>query len=178
MTTRGCRCIISPHGRQATARANSALWANLPSVGPFAVVNPEGQGRTLEHESWGDRGQIADLASMPRFVTAALPWLRLDRDRIYAFGESMGGQEVLLLAADYPRLLAGAAAFDAPTDLAKRYPRLSFAAHWHSVAPLDASRGGWHADAGPSSLCGPKPAQFRAPTCVLGSAARAVVEPR
>jgi len=33
----------------------------------------------------------------------------------------MGGQEVLLLAARHPRLLAGAAAFDAPTDLADRY---------------------------------------------------------
>src|SRR5438067_4910578 len=33
----------------------------------------------------------------------------------------MGGQEVLLLAARRPRLLAGAAAFDAPTNLAVRY---------------------------------------------------------
>jgi pimeloyl-ACP methyl ester carboxylesterase len=33
----------------------------------------------------------------------------------------MGGQEVLQLAARHPHLLAGAAAFDAPTNLALRY---------------------------------------------------------
>jgi hypothetical protein len=33
----------------------------------------------------------------------------------------MGGQETLLLLAQYPRLLAGAAALDAPTNLAARY---------------------------------------------------------
>jgi poly(3-hydroxybutyrate) depolymerase len=113
--------IISPHGRQASARANSALWGDLPALGPFAVVNPEGQGRVLERESWGDPGQISDLARMPRVVRSALPWLRLERHRVYGFGGSMGGQEVLLLAARYPHLLAGAAAFDAPTDLARRY---------------------------------------------------------
>ena len=33
----------------------------------------------------------------------------------------MGGQETLLLAARFPHLLAGAASFDAPTDMAARY---------------------------------------------------------
>src|SRR5581483_1555405 len=41
--------------------------------------------------------------------------------RIYAFGGSMGGQETLLLLARYPHLLAGAAAFDPATDMARRY---------------------------------------------------------
>ncbi len=45
----------------------------------------------------------------------------IDRARIYAVGGSMGGQETLLLVARHPHLLAGAAAFDAPTDLALRY---------------------------------------------------------
>src|SRR5204862_8349684 len=49
------------------------------------------------------------------------PGVRLDLHRIYAVGASMGGQEALLLVARHPQLLAGAAAFDAPTDMALRY---------------------------------------------------------
>jgi pimeloyl-ACP methyl ester carboxylesterase len=49
---------------------------------------------------------------MPKLVRGQLPWLRILRHRIYAFGGSMGGQETLLLVARHPRLLAGAAAFD------------------------------------------------------------------
>jgi murein DD-endopeptidase MepM/ murein hydrolase activator NlpD len=113
--------IISPHGRGAIPAANSALWGSLPALGRFAVVNPEGQGRRLTLFSWGDPGQIADLARMPKFVRIALPWLRIARGRVYAFGGSMGGQEALLVAARYPHLLAGAAAFDAPVDVARRY---------------------------------------------------------
>ncbi len=108
--------VISPHGRGASPRANSALWGNLPAEGRFAVVNPQG-----EPYSWGDPGQIADLARLPRILVRALPWLRIDRARVYAIGASMGGQEALLLLARHPDLLAGVAAFDAPTDLALRY---------------------------------------------------------
>lgn len=113
--------VISPHGRGVPARENVRLWGNLPAQGRFAVVNPEGQGRRLALYSWGDPGQIRDLARMPEILRQRLAWLRIDQRRIYAFGGSMGGQEVLLLGARFPRLLAGAAAFDAPTDLAARY---------------------------------------------------------
>jgi pimeloyl-ACP methyl ester carboxylesterase len=37
------------------------------------------------------------------------------------FGGSMGGQETLLLVARRPSWLAGAAAFDSPTDMPRRY---------------------------------------------------------
>jgi hypothetical protein len=113
--------IISPHGRGVGARPNSRLWGNLPALGRFAVVNPEGQGRRLTLYSWGDPGEIADLARMPDIVEQRLPWLKVDRTRVYAFGGSMGGQETLLLVARFPRVLAGAAAFDAPTNLAARF---------------------------------------------------------
>lgn len=113
--------VISPHGRGIRARTNARLWSNLPALGSFAVVNPQGQGRQLTLLSWGYTGQIADLARMPSIVTRTLPWLRIDRSRIYAFGTSMGGQETLLLLARYPRLLAGAAAFDSVTDMTRRY---------------------------------------------------------
>jgi pimeloyl-ACP methyl ester carboxylesterase len=113
--------IISPHGRGVDARANARVWGDLPGRESFAVVNPEGQGRRLELYSWGDPGQIADLARMPDLVEDALPWVHVDRRRIYAVGGSMGGQETLLLLARYPHLLAGAISFDAPTNFALRY---------------------------------------------------------
>ena len=113
--------VISPHGRGVGAAANVRRFGNLPSRGGFAVVSPEGQGRRLRRSSWGYRGQIADLARMPRTVRRALPWVEIDRSRIYAVGASMGGQETLLLLARHPSLLAGAATFDAVVDMARRY---------------------------------------------------------
>ncbi len=113
--------IVSPHGRGVSARENVNRWGNLPALGSFAVVNPEGQGRRFERFSWGYPGQIEDLARMPRIVDSAIPWLRVDLRRVYAFGTSMGGQETLLLLARHPSLLAGAAAFDPVTNMASRY---------------------------------------------------------
>jgi len=118
--------VISPHGRGITAGANLRLWGDLPALGRFALVSPEGQGRRLMLDSWGYSGQIDDLARMPAIVKKALPWIRIDRRRIYAFGGSMGGQETLLLLARHPRLLAGAAAFDSVTDLALQYRNIRF----------------------------------------------------
>jgi dipeptidyl aminopeptidase/acylaminoacyl peptidase len=113
--------VISPHGRGVSAEMNIRRWGHLPAVGDFAVINPEGQGRALTLFSWGDPGEIRDLARMPEIAERTLPWLRVDRHRIYAFGGSMGGQETLLLVAHFPHLLAGAAAFDAPTNMTARY---------------------------------------------------------
>ena len=115
--------VISPHGRGTSGRANAKLWGDLPAIGAFAVVNPDGEGAALGAYSWGAAGQIEDLARMPEIVHRALPWLRIDRRRIYAFGGSMGGQETLLLLAKHPQLLAGAAAFDSVVDLAHQYRR-------------------------------------------------------
>jgi pimeloyl-ACP methyl ester carboxylesterase len=113
--------VISPHGRGGTAQANAKLWGGLPAFGPFAVVNPEGQGRRLTAYSWGWRGQIDDLARMPAILEKALPWFHVDRARVYAIGSSMGGQETLLLAALHPKLLTAAAPLDSATDMAARY---------------------------------------------------------
>lgn len=113
--------IISPHGRGQNGRANSHLWGNLPGRGSFVVVNPDARGRRVAGHSWGYAGQIADLARMPEILRKTLPWLRIDRRKIYAFGGSMGGQETLLLLARHPKLLAGAAAFSSVTDLSLQY---------------------------------------------------------
>ena len=104
-----------------TARASCRLWGKLPTVGGFAVVCPEGEGRRLGLYSWGAPGQIDDLARMPAFVRRTLRWIRVEAHRVYAVGGSMGGQEALLLAARYPQLLSGVIAFDAVTNLAAQY---------------------------------------------------------
>jgi pimeloyl-ACP methyl ester carboxylesterase len=111
--------VISPHGRGVGAAANADLWGDLPGEGQFAVINPAGEGRRTHFYSWGDPGEIGDLARMPAIAEAH--GVNVDPSRIYAFGGSMGGQETLLLVARYPHLLAGAAAFDPATDLARRY---------------------------------------------------------
>jgi poly(3-hydroxybutyrate) depolymerase len=129
--------VISPHGRGVGARTNIHRWGDLPARGGFAVINPEGQGRKLALFSWGDPGEIRDLARMPQIAEQDVPWLHVDRRRVYAFGGSMGGQETLLLLARFPRLLAGAAAFDAPTNMAARYrafDRLPFGAGLQRLA--------------------------------------------
>lgn len=113
--------VISPHGRGVRGRTNARMWGDLPGRGDFAVICPGGMGRRLPLHSWGWRGQIDDLARMPAIVRAARPWLRIDTQRVYAVGGSMGGQETLLLVGRRPRLLAGAVAFDSVTDFFRRY---------------------------------------------------------
>ena len=111
--------VISPHGRGVSAAVNARFWGDLPGEGEFAVVNPGGEGRRLHQYSWGDPGEIDDLARMPAIVQRL--GVRVDRHRVYAIGGSMVGQETLLLVAQHPALLAGAVAFDPATDMARRY---------------------------------------------------------
>ncbi len=113
--------VISPHGSGVQPSENARRWGNLPALGSFAVVNPEGQGARLALYSWGSPGEIQDLARMPAILHETLPWLHVDRRKIYAVGGSMGGQESLLLLAKHPHLLAGVVSFDAPTNMATRY---------------------------------------------------------
>jgi pimeloyl-ACP methyl ester carboxylesterase len=75
----------------------------------------------LPLHSWGYRRQIDDLARMEQIAKATLPWLRTRPHSVYVVGGSMGGQETLLLVAQHPQLLAGAAAFDSACDMPRRY---------------------------------------------------------
>jgi poly(3-hydroxybutyrate) depolymerase len=117
--------VISPHGRGVRGITNARMWRDLPALGDFAVVCPGGMGRRLPLHSWGWRGQIDDLARMPSIVRNARPWLRIDPQRVFAVGGSMGGQETLLLLGQHPRLLAGAVAFDSVTDFTLRYQQFA-----------------------------------------------------
>ena len=116
--------VVSPHGRNANGLSNTRYFGDLPAVGRFAVISPDGMGRRLGLKSYAYKGQIDDLARMPELAADALPWLRLDLERVYALGSSMGGQETLMLVARHPELLAGAAAMDSVTDLTRRYSQL------------------------------------------------------
>jgi dipeptidyl aminopeptidase/acylaminoacyl peptidase len=113
--------VVSPHGRGVKPIANARLWGDLPALGRFAVLCPQGQGRRLVLYSWGWRGQIRDLARAREIAVETLPWLRIDRRRFFAVGGSMGGQETLLLVARYGKRLAGAVAFDSVSDFGRRY---------------------------------------------------------
>jgi pimeloyl-ACP methyl ester carboxylesterase len=129
--------VISPHGRGLTGLANLRFWGDLPARGRFAVISPDGHGRVLPLHSWGWEGQIRDLANMQYVAKATLPWFRVRPHAVYAVGGSMGGQETLLLVARHRHLLAGAASFDAPADLARRYrdfPRIPGGRHLQALA--------------------------------------------
>ena len=133
--------LISPHGRGQTGRANAKLWGSLPTTGGFAVINPDGEGRRIPLYSWGYRGDVDDLAKMPSILERTLPWVHIRRDKVYAFGGSMGGQETLLLLARHPTLLAGAAAFDPVADFAYQYEQF----HLIKCQPWDNCRGARYA---------------------------------
>jgi pimeloyl-ACP methyl ester carboxylesterase len=113
--------IVAPHGRNTSPESTAKRWRDLPTRGGFAVVLPAGQGRVLQLDSWGYPGQIADLARMPALVERAVAGFRYLRRRVYAVGESMGGQEVLLLLARHPKMFAGVIAFDPAVDMVSRY---------------------------------------------------------
>jgi pimeloyl-ACP methyl ester carboxylesterase len=113
--------IICPHGRNTSPESTAKRWRDLPTRGGFAVVLPAGQGRVIQLDSWGYPGQIADLARMPALTERAVRYFHYLRKRVYAIGESMGGQEVLLLLARHPHMLAGVVAFDPAVDMVSRY---------------------------------------------------------
>jgi poly(3-hydroxybutyrate) depolymerase len=114
-------CVIAAHGRDMPPEVVAQRWGELPTDLGFAVVCADSAGIREAYNSWAAPGQVRDLLRMPALVERALPWVIIDRRRIFAVGVSMGAQEVLCLAARYPDRLAGAAAFDGVTDLAARY---------------------------------------------------------
>jgi pimeloyl-ACP methyl ester carboxylesterase len=152
--------VISPHGREGDALHTCAAWGDLPGYARVAVVCPQGHGARLARDSWGAPGQIRDLARMPSIVAHALPGLRFARDRTYAVGASMGGQEVLLLDARYPRLLAGVVAIDAVTDLAMRYQDMGRLANGRGVKALMRREVGGRPEDVPAAYAARSPLHF------------------
>jgi len=114
-------CLLVAHPRGSTAYDTAAIWRDLPTRLRFAVLCAGSAGRKVAVDSWAFSGQLQDLMALPDRVTAALPWVRLDRTRLYAAGVSMGGTEALCLLAMFPDRLAAAASFDGVADLAAYY---------------------------------------------------------
>jgi poly(3-hydroxybutyrate) depolymerase len=112
--------IISPHGRGGTARGNARRWGDLPGRLGVIVLNAGLSGRVLQRDSWAWPPEIEGLARLPRLVRQRVHYLRFDSRRIYAAGDSMGGQEALMLLARHPRLLAAVAAADPVTNFLER----------------------------------------------------------
>jgi pimeloyl-ACP methyl ester carboxylesterase len=77
----------------------------------------------------GERRHAGEVVDLPGVSP-------LDPRRIYALGDSMGGQEVLLLAARHDLRLAGVAAFDAAIDMAARYRAFFTTPGEHSLPAL------------------------------------------
>jgi pimeloyl-ACP methyl ester carboxylesterase len=117
-------CIVTAHARGATPLQTSRLWQDLPTAQRFMVVCAGSAGRVDPISSWSCPGQIADLMELPGLIAAAMPWLRIDMNRLYVAGVSMGGAEALSVAARYPDRVAAAASFDGVADLAAYYRAL------------------------------------------------------
>lgn len=114
-------CILHLHGRGAQPAYASTAWGDLPTRYGFAVICPSSVARDGTGNSWAAPGQIDDVLRMPDVVEAEFPGLKLDRDRLYLAGSSMGGQESLVTLARAPDQFAAVAAYDGAADLAARY---------------------------------------------------------
>ena len=141
--------MISPHGRGVRAQTNARLWRELPAHGVRRHL-PGRHGTTPAAALLGLAGQIDDLARMPS-IRDDPPVAAIDPQRVYAVGGSMGGQETLLLLGRYPRLLAGAVAFDSVTDFCLRYSN-SLASHARGAAGTRPRRGRRHAADEPAGV--------------------------
>jgi poly(3-hydroxybutyrate) depolymerase len=152
--------VISPHGRGVSGKYNLRFWGAIAARGPFIVVSPDGHGRKLPFYSWGWRGQIDDLARMPELARAAFPWLRIAPNRVYAIGDSMGAQEVLLLAARHDLRLAGVAAFDPVSDMSARYRAWSVTAGEQQLPALARIEFGGTPDGDPGAFAARSPIDY------------------
>ena len=88
----------------------------------------------------------------------------------------MGGQETLLLVARFPRLLAGAAAFDPPTDMSRRYRDFASLKDGRELRRLAREEIGGTPTQRPACLRGAEPGPLRRADRAVGGAAAALLE--
>lgn len=113
--------VVSPHSRGLTPWQNARRWGDLPGRFRIIVVNAGLHGRVIPRRSWAWPPAIAELARLPDIARRLVPYLRYDRTRVYAAGDSMGGQETLMLLTRRPDLFAAAVAADPVTNLLRRW---------------------------------------------------------
>lgn len=95
--------------------AGHAGWMDVASNLGVAVLQPAGHHRVVPNCSLGYEGTVLDV---PQWIEAAGTSVRVDPDRVYACGLSMGGQESLLALGRHPGLFAAAFVFNPVVDVA------------------------------------------------------------
>ena len=132
--------VISPHGRGVSGSYNLRFWGDVAGAGAVCRHLARRHGRRLAVLLVGlrgpDRRPRADAGASRRRRSRGCGSTRA-RVRI---GDSMGGQEVLLLAARSGIRLAGVAAFDPVTSMAARYrvwPMTPGEAHLPALARVE-----------------------------------------
>lgn len=91
-------------------------WYGLADQYRVLIIMPYGHHRQVELCSLASPGQISDMVQLLDLVSAS--GYRIDRQRVYACGLSMGAQEALVLAGKHPDLLAAVVVFNPIVDLA------------------------------------------------------------
>lgn len=122
--------ILAPHPANWTAAENfhggaahtviqHQGWLGVAERHGVVVVAPETVGRATPLTSLGYEGALAD--SIAALDAVQELGVRIDPERIYACGVSMGGQETLLLLARNPDMFAAGVAFNPVVDLTAWY---------------------------------------------------------
>ena len=125
--TEALPCIVQPRGRGGTPLGPASRWLGLPTTERFIVICPDCSGRRDPANSWAVAGQLQDIAEIVDVVESSLPWVHVDRQRLYLVGVSMGGQEILCTLARYPDRFAAGLCVDGNANLAARYRELPLA---------------------------------------------------
>ena len=164
--------VISPAGRGGTALGNARRFGDLPGRLGFVVLSADLPGRLFLRRAWAAPTEIAELSRLPELVARALPYLRFDPDRIYAAGDSMGGQEALILLARRPDLLAAVVAADPVTDFLLRWYAFPFSENSRGDQELATREVGATPDAAPWLYLRRSPDQFAPTIAFAGVPAR------
>jgi pimeloyl-ACP methyl ester carboxylesterase len=126
--------IIAPHpfgwsveedysgGCQGLKADEHRGWRGVPSDWGIAVLQPEGHHRSVPGCSMGYEGVVSDA---PAWIDAVDEAVRVDRDRVYACGLSMGALEALLMAGRAPDVFAAVFAFNPVADTRAWYEDLA-----------------------------------------------------
>ena len=141
--------VVSPHSRGLTPWQEARRWGDLPDRFRLVVVVPGLHGRVIARRSWAWPPDIAETAALPRILGRRIPYLRYDPNRVYAAGDSMGGQETLMLVARRQDLFAAAVAADPVTNFVRR---------WYE---FPASEESWHEQAAATREVGATPRRAR-----------------
>lgn len=120
------------HGGAADTVVHHHGWRGVAERHGVIVVAPETVGRATPLTSLGYEGALDD--SMAAIEAVKAIGYRVDPDRVYACGLSMGGQEALLHVARNPGFFAGAVAFNPWVDLIAWYEDFCVSPHYADLA--------------------------------------------